>query len=159
MPTKKMRSSNWSEVNLVRWSEGQLGPIGPQAPYGYTFASRCKRVHVWVDLAGVQHVAYLCEQHLYVDTGGALLDITPTGGIAPPPAPGVGGYGDYLYSYDTYGSPRPATTAVALDKVPNAFSLANFGAILLAMTSPDGLLCCSGIQRSEALRHRCRRYS
>ena len=117
-----------------------MSPIGPQAAYGYTFASRAKRVHVWVDLAGVQHTAYLCEQHLYVDTGGALQDITPTGGIAPPPAPTAGGYGDYLYSYDTYGTPRPVTTAVALDKVPNAFSLANFGAILLAMTSPDGRL-------------------
>ena len=30
-PTKKMRSSNWSEVNLVRWREGQLMPMGGQS--------------------------------------------------------------------------------------------------------------------------------
>src|SRR4249919_1094358 len=29
--TKKMRSSNWSEVNLVRWRESQLMPMGGQA--------------------------------------------------------------------------------------------------------------------------------
>ena len=47
MATKKMRSSNWAEVNLCRWVEGQLAPIGGQAQYGYTFATRCRKVHRW----------------------------------------------------------------------------------------------------------------
>ena len=72
MPTKKMGSSNWAEVNLVRWTEGQLAPVGPQSQYDYSFASRCKRVHGWFDLSSVFHIAYLCERHLYVDTGGQL---------------------------------------------------------------------------------------
>ena len=104
--TKKMRSSNWSEVNLVRWRENQLTPMGGQAllinPDGsdYKFASRCKRIHGWFDLTSQYHIAYLCEQHLYVDTGGTLTDITPTGGLVAP-AGLVGGYGDLLYNQGT----------------------------------------------------------
>ena len=30
-PTKKMRSSNWAEVNMVRWREGLLMPMGGQS--------------------------------------------------------------------------------------------------------------------------------
>jgi len=140
MPTKKMGSSNWAEVNLVRWTEGQLAPVGPQSQYNYSFASRCKKVHGWFDLNYVFHIAYLCEQHLYVDTGGALTNITPTGGLPAPPLPTQGGYGDGDYSDDTYGTPRTIPADAALDRLPTAWSLDNFGAILLAMTSPDGRL-------------------
>jgi hypothetical protein len=140
MATKKMRSSNWSEVNLVRWVEGQMSPVGGQAQYTYSFASRCKMIHGWYDLGEVYHIAYLCEQNIYVDTGGALVDITPAGGMTPPQPLAEGGYGDGPYGDSTYGTPRVISTIQALDKVPDAWSLDNFGAILLAMTSPDGRL-------------------
>jgi hypothetical protein len=145
--TKKMRSSNWAEVNLVRWRESQLMPMGGQAKLSnvvagvekYVFASRCKMIHGWHGLNGVYYIAYLCEAHLYVDTGGSLADITPTGGLTPP-AGLVGGYGDGLYGDSTYGTPRAIPTSVAIDKIPAAYSLDNFGAILYAMTSSDGRL-------------------
>jgi hypothetical protein len=139
-PTKQMRSSNWSEVNLVRWREGQMAPVGGQAQYNYSFASRCKLIHGWYGLDSVYHIAYLCETNLYVDTGGGLTDITPAGGLTPPAPYGVGGYSDGNYNDGTYGTPRPLPTVIAMDKVPDAWSLDNFGAILLAMTSPDGRL-------------------
>jgi len=147
MPTKKMRSSNWAEVNMVRWREGQLTPMGGQAQYTnvvggveqYVFASRCKAIHGWYDLAGVYHIAYLCEQNLYVDTGGSLTDITPAGGMVAPTGL-VGGYSDDAYNVDTYGTPRSIPTSVAITKVPDAYSLDNFGAILYAMTSADSRL-------------------
>ena len=43
--TKQQRSSNWAEVNLMRWVEGQMAPVGGQSQYNFTFASRCKKVH------------------------------------------------------------------------------------------------------------------
>ena len=213
--TKKQRSSNWSEVNLIRWSEGQLSPVMGQSPYAYTFASRCRRIHTWYDLNSVQHTAYLCERHLYVDTGSALTDITPTGGITAP-AVYPSGYSDGNYSqggylaaassftttstaitmaapnpgwvvpdldvsivdpadpnhgihvgkvltytgttltlaaasavaslsaadtlnFGAYSEPRPFGIAPP-DQLTGAYSLANFGGILLAMTSWDGRL-------------------
>ena len=149
-PTKKMRSSNWAEVNLVRWREGQLTPMGGQAllinPDGsdYRFASRCKKIHGWFDLTGEYHIAYLCEQNLYVDTGGTLTDITPADGMTAP-AGLVGGYGDLLYMNppppdDLYGTPRSIPSSVAITKIPAAYSLDNFGSILYAMSSDDGRL-------------------
>ncbi|HEX5211635.1 MAG TPA: hypothetical protein VFW22_07870 [Pseudolabrys sp.] len=145
--TKKMRSSNWAEVNMVRWREGQLTPMGGQAQFTnvvdgverYRFASRCKRIHGWYGLDGQYHIAYLCEANLHVDTGGTLTDITPADGIAPP-AGLVGGYSDGEYNIDTYGTPRSIVSAVAITKVPDAYSLDNFGSILYAMTSADGRL-------------------
>jgi hypothetical protein len=139
-PTKKMRSSNWAEVNCVRWTEQQLSPIGGQAQYNYAFASRCKRVHSWYGLDEVLQIAYLCEGHLYVDTGGTLTDISPTPAIVPPAPPATGGFGDGPFSADTFGTPRAISTIEALDKTPDAFSLGNFGSVLYAMTSPDGRL-------------------
>jgi hypothetical protein len=169
-PTKQMRSSNWAEVNLCRWVEGQLAPVGGQSQYSnivsgvetYKFASRCKRIHGWYGLDQVYRIAYLCEAHLYVDVGGVLTDISP--GTAPndilygsgnysdglysglttqpiiPPFFGSGGYSDGLYSDAAYGTARAEADNLLLDRVPDVFSLDNFGSILYAMTSPDGRL-------------------
>jgi hypothetical protein len=134
--TKRMRSSNWAEANLVRWREGQMSPVGGQQQYNYSFASRCKRVHGWYSTGGLYCVAYLCEQHLYVDLAGTLLDITPADGMAPPTF-GSGGYGSADYGSGSYGTPRPLSEVSALDRVPDSYSLANFGGLLMAMTSPD----------------------
>lgn len=147
MATKKMRSSNWSEVNAIRWREGQLEPMGGQAQFTlkvagtetYMFASRCKMIHGWHGLDGVYHIAYLCESNLYVDTGGTLFDITPRDGIAPPSGL-VGGYGDGPYNDSTWGTPRTIPGSVAITKIPDAYSLDNFGSILYAMTSTDSRL-------------------
>ncbi len=148
-----MQSTNYSEVNMVRWVEGQLAPIGGQSKYNFTFASTCKAILGWYDLAQVYHVAYLCESNLYVATGGSLIDITPTGGIVPPQPPTQGGYGDGLYSpgdpqnpdpvadpNELYGTARTIGSDAAVDRLPDAYSLQNFGAVLLAMTSADGRL-------------------
>lgn len=145
--TKKMRSSNWAEVNFVRWREGQLTPMGGQAQFTnvvggierYKFASRCKLIHGWYGLDGQYHIAYLCENNLYVDTGGTLADISPTPALTPPSGL-VGGFGDGLYNTDTYGTPRAIPGSVAITKVPDAYSLDNFGSILYAMTSADSRL-------------------
>jgi hypothetical protein len=138
-PTKRMRSSNWSEVNLMRWVEGKMAPVGGQAQYTYSFASRCKAIHGWYGLDGVYYTAYLCEENLYVDAGGELFDISP---IPPLVAPtlGQGGYGDGLYSNGDYGVPTTGGSLIPIDQLPDAWSLDNFGQILLAMTSPDARL-------------------
>ena len=97
-PTKQQRSSNWAEVNLFRWVEGLMAPVGGQSQYNFTFASRCKRVHGWFGLDQVYHIAFLCERHLYVLTGGTLTDISPTTPLVSPTPVGTGGYGDGVYN-------------------------------------------------------------
>ena len=147
--TKKMRSSNWAEVNLMRWREGQLMPMGGQSQMSsvvngvdqYKFASKCRRVHGWLDINGVYHIAYLCEQNIYVDTGGQLAEITPVDGLAPPSGLSAG-YGDGLFSppppaVSIYGNPPAGQSAAAITRMPDAYSLDNFGGLLYAMTSAD----------------------
>jgi hypothetical protein len=124
-----------------------MTPMGGQAQYTnvvggieqYKFASRCKMIHGWFGLDGQYHIAYLCETNLYVDTGGTLTEITPADGIAAPSGL-VGGYGDGLYSADLYGTERSIPGSVAITKIPDAYSLDNFGSILYAMTSADSRL-------------------
>jgi hypothetical protein len=147
MATKKMQSSNWAEVNFVRWREGQLTPMGGQAQFTnvvggvekYVFASRCKMIHGWFGLDGVYRIAYLCESNIYVDTGGSIIDITPADGMTAPSGL-VGGFGDGLFGDDTYGTPRSIPGNVAITKIPDAYSLDNFGSVLYAMTSADSRL-------------------
>jgi hypothetical protein len=140
-PTKTVRSSNWAEVNLVRWVEGELAPIGGQTTLSYAaFASRCKAIHGWYDLAGTFHIAYVCEQNVYVDTGGTLTEITPTGGWPAEPLPTSGGYGDLLYGADNYGTPRAGSSISPIDRLPNVWSVDNFGQILVVMYNVDGRL-------------------
>jgi hypothetical protein len=136
-PTKNMASSNWAEVNCMRWVEGQLQPVGGQQQYNYAFASRCKAIHGWYGLDNIFYIAYLCEANLYVDKEGELTEISPTGGIAPPGSP-IGGYGSGYYGFGNYGQQQPPVSlSTLLNEVPNAFTLQNFGGVLLAMTSPD----------------------
>jgi hypothetical protein len=132
-----MRSSAWSEVNLMRWVEGELQPVGGQSQYDYQFASPCRAIHSWYDLNAVFYIAYLCESNLYVDIGGTLTDITPTGGMTPPPPNVDSNYSDGLYSADNYSTNNPIPP---INNLPSMWSLDNFGQILLAMTSPDGRL-------------------
>ena len=94
----------------MRWVEGQMAPVGGMAQYNFTFASRCKKIHGWFGLDQVYHIAFLCEQHLYVLTGGALVDISPTTPITPPTLAGQGGYGDGSYSF---GVQLPTTAFLA----------------------------------------------
>jgi hypothetical protein len=141
-PTKQMRSSAWSEVNLMRWVEGELQPVGGQSQYDYSasnvaFASPIRAIHSWYDLNGVFYIAYLCESNLYIDIAGTLTDITPVGGMTPPPPNVDSNYSDGLYSADDYSTNNPIPP---INNLPNVWSLDNFGQILLAMTSSDGRL-------------------
>jgi hypothetical protein len=102
------------------------------------FASRVREMHRWISLTGITWTAYLCEQHCYVESGGTVTDVTPTGGMAPlgTSAPG---YGELNYSHDNYGIDTPGALST-LTKFSPAWSLNNWGEDLLFMTSYDGRL-------------------
>lgn len=138
--SRRRNKTNWREANLVRWEDGTLRPIGGWAQVGYgasPFASPCRAMHRWITNDGLAVIAFLCEQHCYVDIGdGELVDITPIDGIAPPTTAGAGGYGDGVYGTDLYGEPRDAQNR--LDVATPAYTLDNWGEELRAMTSSDG---------------------
>ena len=87
--------------------------------------------------ANIIYVAYLCEQHCYIEVGGDLIDITPTGGMAAPPS-NVGGYGDFQFGVLSYGTPRPGENRRR--RYAQTWSMDNWGDQLRVMTSYDGRL-------------------
>lgn len=138
--SRTAKISNWRDANLVRWDDGvTLKPIGgwEQIPYTLAFASRCRRMHKWTAKDQVLYTAYLCEQHVYVDAGGALIDITPAGGMIALTAD-IAGYGENIYNLSTYGTARPGLSTI--QKFSPAWTLDNWGEDLLVMTSYDGRL-------------------
>lgn len=136
---KTKKSANWREVNLVRWENGTMRPVGGWEEVGYTpFASRHRASHKWIASDGLIYIAHLCEEHCYVDIGGELVDITPVGGISPPPSTDEGGYGDLGYGDSTYGDPRDGRNR-QLTFTP-CYTLDNWGEELRVMTSNDGRL-------------------
>ena len=141
-------AGHWYEGQLIRWISGVLRPVGGwtrMAPTvvdtGVSFvpASPIRKTHTWIALNGAKYTAILCEKHLYVmDDGGVVRDISPTPPIAGADFTEAGGYGEYYYSYDTYGTPRPDRTAPLV--IGPMWSLDNWGDDLLAMVSTDGRL-------------------
>lgn len=141
-PTKASRSSNWREVNLIRWDNGIMRPVDGWQRVGMSgdsFASRIRQIHTWTDNNGIRWTAFLCESNMYVESGGVLHDITPEGGMVSPYSDLVaGGYGMDAYDEGLYGTPRSDRLEIRL--VTNTYTIDNWGEDLLAMTSVDGRL-------------------
>lgn len=138
---KTFKSSNWREVNLVRWEEDTLYPVGgwEKLTFNIPFASRVRKIHRWTDNFNVDHTAYLCEKHVYVETEGTLTDISPIPALVDPYGSGgyeEGGYGDGVYGASTYGTSRD-TRPRSRPYTPS-YSIGNWGQELRVMTSADG---------------------
>ena len=82
--TKQMSSTNWSEVNLMRWVEGQMGPVGGRRDSAHQ--QRGLRLRLRLPLPSDPRLVrphrglpyrLLVRGHLYVDIGGVLIEITP----------------------------------------------------------------------------------
>jgi hypothetical protein len=145
--SRAAKINNWRDSNLVRWDDGvTLKPVGgwekinltPIQSNGFPFASRCRAAHRWVALNGIVWTAYVCERHCYVESGGALTDITPASGI---PAPGgdAAGYGELNYNSGNYGVDVPGAIST-LQKFSLVWSVNNWGEDLLVMWSYEGKL-------------------
>lgn len=136
LSSKNAKILNWRESHLMRWHETTLKPVLGWEKYKTpVFASKLRKMHRWTRNDGTIITAYLCEQHVYIERDGVFTDITPAGGMAVPIV-NIAGYGDDLYSFSKYGTPRPGDSR--LNFTTNIYSLSNWGEELRAMTSADG---------------------
>ncbi len=139
--SKKAKTASWRETNLVRWEDKTMHPVGGWAAVDFdAFPSRLRAIHKWIANDGAVYVAYLCEEHCFVDIAGVLTDISPTPAITAPLTGNFafGGYGDGDYGALLYGTPRAAFPRLAT--FTPCYTLDNWGEDLLAMTSADGRL-------------------
>lgn len=139
-PTPASKSAQWREVNLVRWIEDKLTPVGGWSKLEYNRPlSRIRKMHRWIANDGREWNAFLCEGHIYVDIDGVLVDVSPVDPIIPPYGNMfAGGYGDWEYNLGEYGTPRPDKEREYT--ISPCFTIDNWGEDLIFMTSPDSRL-------------------
>lgn len=132
----------WYDVNLVRWSQGNMLPVGgwertTQTPLG----SVPRGAHVWLDLDGNRHMGVVCDAKVFrQDPDNAYHDITPPG-FADANTSSSRGYGSGLYGIKNFGSDAEdrGSGLGALDpKHPIRFCADNWADELLFLSSADG---------------------
>lgn len=130
----------WRDVNLVRWHEGALLPVGGWTRYKTgTYTGIARGGVTWTDNSGGRWIAWGTADYAYAsDDDGAITDITPVGLTAGHVDGSVaGGYGDDLFGTGTYGTPRPDTGTVTL---ATSWSWDTFGEIPVSCSDRDGRL-------------------
>ena len=138
--TEYMSQGRWRDVNLVRWHEDALRPVGGwRQRQSVNLNGTARSMMAWEDNLGNRYLSAGTHNKLYVvNASGTTTDITPAGLTAGRVDAGVNtGFGGAFYGREEYGEPRqdgetllPATT----------WSLDNWGEYLLAMSPADGKL-------------------
>lgn len=138
--TDLMSQGRWRDVNLVRWHEDTLRPIGGwRQRQDVNINGTARRLIAWEDNSADRYIAAGTDDAIYVvSAGGVKTDITPasfTPGII---NSGINtGFGGGVYGVELYGEPRTDATAIVMSTV---LSLDNWGEYLLAMSPADGKL-------------------
>lgn len=130
----------WRDVNLVRWREGVMMPVGGWDRYGAgTFTGIPRGCVAWADNSGNRWLVFGTSSFAYVmDDDGAITDITPAGfATGVEDATFAGGYGDANYGVGTYGTPRPDTGSLTL---ATSWAWDTFGEIPVGCAEADGRL-------------------
>jgi len=138
--TELMSQGRWRDVNLVRWHEDALRPVGGWRQRGTVDISGTARsMLAWESNDGDRNVAAGTHNKLYaISAANNVTDITPTGLTAGRVDASVNtGYGGGFYGYEEYGIPRAETTQLLR---ATTWSLDNWGEYLLAMSPDDGKL-------------------
>lgn len=132
--------NRWLDVNLVRWRDGSLRPIG-----GWTLRKEdaidapARGAVSWIDNSDNSRLAVGTYNKLFaISAGSVVSDITPVGLTAGNIDAQLNiGYGGGFYGASTYGTARPNTGVYA---ECTTWSLDNFGEYLIACSVDDGKL-------------------
>ena len=139
--TKAEANGRWFDVNLVRWREGRLRPVGGwtsftsaaylNAPYRGSTAWRSNDLRQWMALGSAYKL-------IAQDQGGSY-DITPAEYVPGRTTSTVGiGYGALAFGAEAYGVPRSTGVSIVLDA--SVWTLDNFGQTLVGVCTGEGRL-------------------
>jgi len=138
--TELQSAGRWYDVNLVRWTEGSMEPVGGWERRGNgTLTGKCRGLLTWKTNSNVRFAALGTSSKLYVMTqSSALVDITPVSFTAGNDDASTGaGFGIGNYSAGYYGTPRPDAGSVT---PATTWSLDTWGEYLVGCSSSDGKL-------------------
>ena len=128
----------WRDVNLVRWHDGIMRPVGGWRTRSNNAGNaQLRGMQTWIDNSGNRYISSGTYNKLYVWTeAGLRYDITPAGLTAGRiDADAFTGYGGGFYGVYAYGVARPDT--VKIDPA-TSWHLQPWGEYLLACNSDDG---------------------
>jgi len=108
-------SGRWYDVNLVRWVEGMMRPVGGwQERTTTALTGKARGMISWRSNNSTRYISVGTHSKLYAITqSSVIVDITPTGFTPGNPNATVGGgYGVGFYGASYYGTPRPDVASV-----------------------------------------------
>ena len=131
------------DANLVRWRGSKLEPVGGwQRITSTVTASPIRALFAWTTSISDTWFAMGCDAQLYSLSQSVLTDISPAN-LVPSDSNEDGAYGAWTYGSELYGDdtdptyPRPPSQYY---QEAFCWSLENWGADLLALSSSDGRL-------------------
>lgn len=138
--TELQSAGRWYDVNLVRWTDGAMEPVGGWERRGtITTTGKSRGMLTWKTNNNLRFAAIGTSSHLYVMTqSSTLVDITPVGYVAGSDDATTGaGFGIGTYGTGYYGVPRPDTGSVT---PATTWSFDTWGEYLVGCASSDGRL-------------------
>lgn len=138
--TDLMSQGRWRDINLVRWHEDALRPVGGWRQRTSVDLNGVARSMVaWEENDGTRQIAAGTYNNLYVINAiGTTTEITPAGLTSGRIDASINtAYGGGYYGSEEYGLPRADTETIL---PATTWSLENWGEYLLAMSRDDGKL-------------------
>jgi hypothetical protein len=135
-------SNRWRDVNLVRWQNNSLRPIGgwtERDDLSSALTAVARAAHAWKDnTAGVNQAYGSSNELIYVNASGTAYDITPSGFTTGDEDAAINrGYGGGFYGLGLYGTRRLGSNVF---QEADTWSLDNWGEYLVACSTSDGKL-------------------
>jgi len=130
-------SGRWFDVNLVRWTNGRLSPVGGWQKFTTTpIVGAPRGLHGWRANNHSRWLAAGSATQLFTHDNTNIKDITPAGFSAGRDNSVFGlGWGAAAYGTAAYGTAR-TTSGIVLEAATWSFD--NFGEVLVACSSGDG---------------------
>jgi hypothetical protein len=138
--TELQSTGRWYDVNLVRWTEGAMEPIGGWEVRPISvLTGKARSLLTWKTNSSVRLMAAGTSSKLYAVTqSNVLVDITPVSFTAGSDDASTGaGYGIGTYGGGFYGTPRPDSGSVT---AATTWSLDTWGEYLVGCSTSDGKL-------------------
>ena len=138
--TDLMSSGRWRDVNLVRWHEDALRPVGGWQQRGTLDLNGTYRgMHAWVDNSDDRHIVLGSYDSLFhIDEDNVTTDITPATLVAGRLDASINrGWGGGTWGTNAWGTPRPDTGQVL---TATTWDVTNWGEYLVGVSSSDEVI-------------------